>query len=116
MEINNYTGGSTHEGTTMVDFTPPDLERSDFSAGVPNPGSLHGRIGQGLRDNMEPTRMARCVVTTGAGSPHQLEGIDGAMEVDSDTQSARGDNMRVLRQHNSNSIHQQNLEGPSLRT
>jgi hypothetical protein len=56
---------------------------------------------------MEPTIMARCVVTTGAGSPPQLEGIDGVMELDSVTRSARGDNTRILRQHNRNSIHQQ---------
>jgi hypothetical protein len=54
--------------------------------------------------------MARYVVMTGAvsvGPANQLEGTDGAMEVDSDTQSARENNTRVLRQHHSNSIHQQ---------
>ena len=56
---------------------------------------------------MELTIMTRYVVTTGAGSPHQLEGIYVVMEVDSDSKSSRRDNTRSLRQTNSNSIHQQ---------
>jgi hypothetical protein len=68
---------------------------------------IHRRIRKWLGDNIELTIMTRYVVTTGAGSSHQLEGIDVAMEVDSDTQSSRRDNTRILRQTNSNSIHQQ---------
>jgi hypothetical protein len=67
----------------------------------------------GWVDNMELTIMTRYVVTTGAGSPHQLEGTDVAMEVDSDSQSSRRDNARILRQTNSNIIHQQIWRDPS---